>query len=248
MIKNLIKNALRERGYIHVNTNERFHDIDKEFFEIYEQCKEFTLTSLERMHALYMSIRYLAVNNIPGDLVECGVWKGGSVKLMAMTLSRLNDTSRKIYLYDTYEGMSKPTDKDVNYSDISAHDKWDEKQRDDGKSDWCYSPIDEVKNNISATGYPEKNFIFVQGMVEDTIPGTMPEKIALLRLDTDFYESTYHELKHLYPALVSRGILIIDDYGHWRGSKEATDQYIMENRLPIFLNRVDYAGRVAIKC
>jgi hypothetical protein len=222
--------------------------MDDEFIDIYNACKDYTLTSIERMHALYMSIRYLTENNIHGDLAECGVWKGGSVKLMAMTLSRLNDRTRKIYLYDTYEGMSAPTERDINYSDISAQEKWDAKQREDGASDWCYSPIDEVKANILSTDYPEENFVLVKGMVEDTIPGTMPDRIALLRLDTDFYESTYHELKHLYPALVSRGVLIIDDYGHWRGSKEATDQYILENKLPLFLNRVDYAGRVAIKC
>jgi hypothetical protein len=112
---------------------------------------------------------------------------------------------------------------------------------------WCYSGIDEVKNNLFTTGYPKEKLFFVKGKVEDTIPGEIPSAIAILRLDTDWYESTYHELKHLYPLLNSGGVLIIDDYGHWQGSRQATDNYFSEINKPVLLNRVDYTGRIAIK-
>jgi hypothetical protein len=84
-------------------------------------------------------------------------------------------------------------------------------------------------------------------MVEDTIPGNMPKKIALLRLDTDWYESTKHELTHLFPLLQSNGVLIIDDYGHWEGARKAVNEYISDKHIRILLNRIDYTGRIAIK-
>lgn len=246
MIKRLLKKMRRKIGHISANSADRLHDIEPEFFEIYEQCKPYTLTSLERMYALYNSVSYICKNQIPGDFVECGVWKGGSVMLIALTLMRLGDTRRSIYMYDTYEGMAEPTDIDVNFANITAKEKWDAASR-DGGSTWCYSPLDDVRRNVGSTGYPKERFIFVKGKVEETIPGTMPSSVSLLRLDTDFYESTYHELLHLYPLLSTGGVLIVDDYGYWKGSKEATDRYISEQNLMLFLNRVDYAGRIAIK-
>ncbi len=87
----------------------------------------------------------------------------------------------------------------------------------------------------------------IKGKVEETIPHDIPEKISILRLDTDWYESTYHELVHLYPRLVKGGVLIIDDYGHWQGARKAVDQYFQENNIPVLLNWIDYTGRVAVK-
>lgn len=248
MIKRVIKQMLTRRGYAHVGEGVGWPDIEPEFHELYKLCKPYTLTSLERMYALYRSVIYLHKNNVTGDIVECGVWKGGSVMMIALTLARLGAVDRKIYMYDTYEGMSKPSDKDVNLSGVSAQDKWDERVSQGGTSNWLNSSLDEVKRNVSMAEYPDENLVYVQGMVEDTIPEHMPDAISLLRLDTDLYESTYHELAHLYPAVVNGGVLIIDDYGHWRGSREATDQYIREQNLPIFLNRIDYAGRLVVKC
>jgi hypothetical protein len=85
------------------------------------------------------------------------------------------------------------------------------------------------------------------GKVEDTIPADIPEKIALLRLDTDWYESTKHELIHLFPRLQKGGVLIIDDYGFWKGARKAVDEYFAENNIQILLNRIDDTGRMAIK-
>ena len=107
--------------------------------------------------------------------------------------------------------------------------------------------LDNVKNSMGSTGYPQDKMIFVEGAVEDTIPGDIPDEIALLRLDTDFYKSTYHELSHLFPKLSPNGVLIIDDYGYWKGSREATDQYFTENNIEILLHRIDPSCRVAVK-
>jgi hypothetical protein len=104
-----------------------------------------------------------------------------------------------------------------------------------------------VKNNLYSTGYPRENIIFIKGKVEETIPAVIPDKIAILRLDTDWYESTYHELLHLFPRLSVHGVLILDDYGCLKGAKRATDTYFNEHGVKVLLNRIDYSGRIAIK-
>ena len=204
------------------------------------------MTSVERMYSLYNAVEYVINANIPGDIVECGVWKGGSSMISALTLLNKGNTNKNLYMYDTYSGMSEPTEKDADFKGNSPLEEW--KRSEKGNiNEWCFSPLEEVQKNIFSTGYPKENLHFVKGKVEDTIPKTIPEEISILRLDTDWYESTYHELKHLFPLLSKKGVLIIDDYGHWSGSKDAVDQYFQENNIKILLNRIDYTGRISIK-
>jgi hypothetical protein len=165
----------------------------------------------------------------------------------ALTYKRLGRTDVDLYLYDTYEGMSAPTDADVDANTgESAARLLNSASKDELV--WCYSALDEVKANVARTGYPMERVRFIKGKVEQTIPAVLPEQIAVLRLDTDFYESTRHELRHLYPRLVHGGVLIIDDYGHWAGARKAVDEYIAEEGIRLLLNRIDYTGRIAIKC
>lgn len=105
----------------------------------------------------------------------------------------------------------------------------------------------EVERAVYGTGYDREKFHFISGAVEETIPEQSPKEIALLRLDTDWYESTSHELKHLFPRLTVGGVLIVDDYGHWQGARQAVDEYVADNHVRIFLNRIDYTGRIGIK-
>lgn len=219
-------------------------DGDAEFSRIYEACHPYTMTSKERMYALYNALLYLEGNAIDGDLVECGVWKGGSVMLCALTLQLLGNTSRRIYLYDTFEGMSEPTDRDVDLVGQRAADLLAAAPR--SAPIWAVSPRSEVEANLAKTGMASDRFVLIEGKVEETIPAIHPDQIALLRLDTDWYESTLHELTHLFPLLSGNGILIIDDYGHHRGAKEATDRYFEDNG-PMLLNRIDYTGRIGLK-
>lgn len=222
-------------------------DFDPAFTDIYKLTRAFTMTQRERMYALYESVRYISDAKIPGDLVECGVWKGGSAMIMALTLAQSGDLTRALYLYDTYEGMSTPTKMDVDVLGNVAEETMKHYDRGNGRSGWCYSGLDEVRSNLKRTGYPTDLMTFVKGKVEDTIPGTIPDRIALLRLDTDFYESTYHELCHLYPRLSSGGVLILDDYGHWKGCREAVDRYFAERGQTVLMHRIDYQARMTIK-
>lgn len=225
-------------------------DYDKAHAETYDKVKDFTMTSSQRIVSLCNAVDYLEKNNIEGDLVECGVWKGGSIMAAIDTLLKYNSTKRSIYLYDTFEGMPLPTEHDIKKGGISgAGLSAEEIYKNSGPDDlvWCYSSLDEVKQNVAKMGYPAERVHYIKGKVEDTIPGTIPQKIALLRLDTDFYESTAHELEHLYPLLVPGGVLVIDDYGEWEGARKAVDEYITNNKLRILLNRIDSTGRIAVK-
>ena len=258
MMKELLLKALGRFGYRITRTGtERLvvhyppdrdptPDLEREFLSLYEKCRAYTLTSIERMYALYKAVEYIVKHGIPGDMVECGVWRGGSSMLIASTLTEFNATRRRLYLYDTYSGMSKPTEEDVDYTGNRVIESWED-GLEESINRWNSIPLDEVKRNMSLTGYPGDNLVFVQGKVEDTIPAIVPQEIALLRLDTDFYESTYHELVHLFPRLSPHGVLIVDDYGHWKGARKAVDKYLAENSVEMLLQRIDYTGRIGVR-
>lgn len=245
-LKSIIQKAIDMAGYSVVPVSKGIpKDMDYDFIEIYNKTKEFTMTSVERMYSLYKATQYVIKNDIEGDFVECGVWKGGSAMLIAYTLQKMEVKNRKIYLYDTFEGMSEPTSKDLSLgTKTKALDIW-KRQQSEGVTDWCLAPVEEVQSNMKLTYYPESKIIYVKGPVEKTIPQKVSTKISLLRLDTDWYESTKHELEHLYPLLSSRGVLIIDDYGAWEGAKIAVDEFFSNHQ--ILLNRIDFTGRIGIK-
>jgi O-methyltransferase len=245
VLKKIAQVILTRTGY---RLQKRYDlDIEKEFIATHVQVKNKTMTSQERQYALFKAVEYIEKNNIEGDIVECGVWKGGSSMLIAQTLKNKDDFTRTLYLYDTFAGMSEPTEKDKTaHSGLPAWGRWNERQLED-KNEWDYASLSEVKKNMESVGYPNGKVLYVQGKVEETIPKTIPEKIALLRLDTDWYESTKHELEYLFPKLVPGGILIIDDYGHWEGARAAVDEYLKEKDIRMFLNRIDYTGRLGIR-
>jgi hypothetical protein len=246
----LIKKIARKLGFGRNRPQiERIYsaDIPVALVEIYKKVKPYTMTSPERVFSLCEAVKYIHEKNIEGDIVECGVWKGGSMMAVAETLLRLGDSSRNLYLFDTFEGMVPPTDKDVDIAGVTAEALL--KQSDKMKADsvWCCASLEVVKSAVKRIGYPDEKIHFVKGMVEQTISLNTPDKIALLRLDTDWYESTRHEMEHLFPRLSKGGVLIIDDYGHWQGARKAVDEYIEKNKIKILLNRIDYTGRIAVK-
>jgi hypothetical protein len=221
-------------------------DMEPEFREIFRRCQPYTMTSVQRMYALYQSVRYAIGAGIPGAFVECGVWRGGSSMLAALTLRAAGDESRELWLYDTFEGMPEPAAVDVDYRKVPARGEWQRRATSD-RNDWAYASLEEVEANMRSTGYPTANMKLVKGKVEERLPATAPAEIAILRLDTDWFESTLHELRHLYPRLAAGGVLIIDDYGWWQGAKQATDQFLAESGVALLLTKIDFTGRLAIK-
>ena len=213
---------------------------------VLERIAGYSMTSVERQISLVQAVRYLVRRGIDGCLVECGVWRGGSSMATALTLAQEGDTGRHLYLFDTFEGMTPPTAADKTADGISAQTYLD---RDVDKTGyWCVAGIDDVRQNMASTGYPQDRIHFVKGAIEATIPTQSPSgPIALLRLDTDWYESTRHELVHLFPLLVEGGILIIDDYGHWAGARKAVDEYLAGQSRQFYMHRIDYTGRSLVK-
>ena len=165
----------------------------------------------------------------------------------ALALKKAGDTTRELHLFDTFEGMPKPTAADVDLNGHSADRFFRKLQTGPDTSNFCRATLEEVRLAMHSTGYDEGLVYFVKGRVEETIPKHAPDSIALLRLDTDWYESTKHELEHLFPRLSKHGVLIVDDYGHWEGARKAVDEYFAKNEITILLSRVDYTGRVAVK-
>jgi hypothetical protein len=218
---------------------------DEEFMRIYRACAPFSMASIERLYAVYQAVRHVVDHEVPGDVVECGVWRGGSSMCAAMTLLARGAVDRRLWLYDTFAGMTEPSAEDVNYVGVDARATWRRAQRSDHNR-WCYGSLDDVRANLRSTAYPGDRVAYVQGPVEETLPRTAPDSIALLRLDTDWYQSTRHELEHLYPRLSPFGVLIIDDYGFWKGARKAVDEYFAA-RTPLLLARSDNTGRMAIK-
>jgi hypothetical protein len=251
VIASLVKRVARSLGYDVVRATPQAAaafpaDATPEDRAILAAIAAFTMTSVERQLAVIQSVRHLVRNRIPGCFVECGVWRGGSSMAAALALLQEGDHGRELFLFDTFEGMTEPTAADRSIDGASA----DALLRDPDQADdvRCYADVADVRANLLSTGYPVERLHFVKGAVETTIPVSpaLPP-IALLRLDTDWYESTKHELLHLFPLLQPGGILILDDYGHWQGARRAVDEYLSQQPCSYFLHRIDYTGRLLVK-
>ena len=205
-----------------------------------------TMTSFESLTTLAIASKYIRDTGVPGDFVEAGVWRGGSSIVAKRILS-----DRKFFLFDTYQGMTEPSKFDfrVGNSDAeSTKSKWIQSQKEDHNA-WVFAPIHEVKDNFARFGLLDDLIVFVQGDVAITLhKEEVPSEISLLRLDTDFYESTLVELEVLWPRLVVGGILILDDYGHWDGARRAVDEYFSQhNLMPLMIPISGGGGRIIQK-
>jgi len=224
-------------------------DMELDFLPIMGKIMMYTMTNATRMYNLYKAVEYIVNNQIDGDIVECGVWKGGSCMVVAHSLLSFGEDNRKIYMYDTFgEGFIE----DKNKIDTRLQGFQEPSNNQIGKDFNFMGHVrlateQEVKQNLVSTKYPIDNIITVKGRVQDTIPDVIPDKIALLRLDTDWFESTYHELNYLYNRISKNGILIVDDYGYSRGSMSAVNRYFEENNIQMLLTKMDSYARIGIK-
>lgn len=207
---------------------------------------DFTVTHVAAMYDLVKTVESIVKNQIPGDIVECGVYMGGSSRLIAETLKYLGD-HRTIWMFDTYNGVPVPSDKDVAY--------WEGEQKnmrewfnetwiaDDTGTNWCYTSLEDVKDNISSANYPGE-IKFVKGLVEDTIPENGPSNISLLRIDVDLVQPTMHVLKNFYDR--TQRHIIFDDYGFNPTLRHQVDVFF-ENKNNPYMYRVDSTVRHVVK-
>ena len=210
--------------------------IDKEWFSLYNHLSNFFLQPyLDFQDA----VRYILRNNIEGCFLECGVEYGRMEKIWIEELMTSNE-ERDIYLFDTFSGLTEPCDNDYACTETGPINEfktsndlktfWDNKQINDTTNSWCYCTLENVKKNIECLGYNNSKINYVVGNVIKTLEdeNNIPDKIALLRLDTDWYESSKVELIKLYPKVSKGGIIIFDDYYYWNGQRQAVDEYFKE--------------------
>lgn len=247
--KKQIKRTLRQipklRSVMVPELHEEIPEADAADLELLRRVRPYTLTSSANLWATIQAVKYVEQRGIPGDIVELGVWRGGQSMTAALTLKRTGG-NRKLWLFDTFAGMPAPGEHDYKAATgENAMAKWTDTQDGKGFSDWCCASLEDVQTNLASTGH--RDIQYVQGMVEDTLrdPANLPEQIAVLRLDTDWYDSTKAELEILYPRLSMGGVLIIDDYGSWGGAKKAVDEYFAQQ--PVFLHRIDHTARLVIR-
>jgi hypothetical protein len=218
---------------------------DDEARDTLKAVKPWTMTSYERLFALVVAVRYMVDNRIPGEIVECGVWRGGSMQAIARTLMNHGAADRPLHLFDTFEGMPPPTEADRRIRGGPTAEEMMGTQPKSGLV-WAVAGLDDVKAGMEQTGYPPELVHYHPGRVQDTIPGGAPDQIALMRLDTDWYESTKHELEHLYHRVTPGGVVIIDDYDYWEGSRKAVDEFIANAGARLLLVPID-TGRIFVK-
>jgi O-methyltransferase len=258
-MKRIIKGLLHRCGFQiikHRDTSKILEVIDDatpQEGEIINIVKSYTMTPPEAVYGLIQAVKYVVANQIPGAIVECGVAGGGSMMAVAKTLAALKDFSRELFLFDIfYPGMPRGGEFDVDHKGNDATTFFEELgiiyDENDVKAIKEVNTLPDVRSRMNLMGYDNQKIHCIRGKVEDTIPHEGLDQICILRLDTDFYESTRHELIHLFPRLVRGGILIIDDYAAYEGARKATDEFITEHKLVLYLNRIGPNGcRFAVK-
>ena len=217
---------------------------DTETRAVIRAVRPWSMTSKEKLFALVTAVRYVVDHEIPGDIVECGVWRGGSMQAIARVLAGRGATDRELHLFDTFEGMPPPSADDIQHGGPSAAELLATKPKTAWV--WAIADLEDVRAGMAQVDYPAERIHYHPGLVEDTIPGAAPERIALLRLDTDWYASTKHELDHLYDRVPSGGVVIIDDYDYWDGSRKAVDEFIAQTGARLLLVPMS-SGRIAVK-
>jgi len=243
-LKSAVQRVAKRAGY---RVERRYPpDLAPEVLETIRRVEPFTLTTPENVAATCAAAEHVVRHGVAGAAVECGVWRGGSAMAIALTLLRLGAGERDLYLFDTFTGMSEPGDEDVRYDGLRASDRY--RQPVEGAvNDWAGVSLPEVEAALASTGYDSGHVHLIPGVVEETLPAEAPDTIALLRVDTDWYASTKHELVTLFPRLALGGVLLIDDYGHWLGARRAVDEYLAERGIRMLLHRVDYTARMGVK-
>jgi len=202
------------------------------------KAKRYTMTTPARCRHLWNACTEVLDSNIPGSFAECGVWKGGSSAIMALAIKNARQ-QRHLHLFDSFEGLPEPTDKDgksaITYSG----------GRNQGKLktvNQCVAGVDEVRHLMFNQLKANHSLVhFHVGWFQSVIPVTANElgPIALLRLDGDWYDSTKICLEYLYPLLSHRGIVILDDYLCWEGCRKATDEYRSLNQINCPIRQID---------
>jgi hypothetical protein len=205
-----------------------------EFSQHYRQIRKLTMCSNARLRGLHSAVKSVVARNIPGDIVECGTARGGSVALMGLTLKQLGEDGRTLWGFDTFEGLPPPTADDPDYEIAHLH------------TGTCLGALEEVSASFASLGILDRAKL-VKGLFQETLPTAPIEEIAVLHIDGDWYESVKTCLEQLYDKVADGGVIQIDDYGFWQGARKAVDEFFARRSITAELKRLDYSGRQFIK-
>jgi hypothetical protein len=211
------------------------HDLisSEDFSLLYRQIRPYTMCGNARLRQLYLAVHYVYAHNVIGDVVECGTARGGSACLMGLTLKQLH-ARRLLWVFDTFEGIPAPTKDDPDFEIAKLY------------TGSFRGSLDEV-NRLFQSHDISGQCRLIKGRFQETLPGCNIQKIALLHIDGDWYESVKTCLDHLYDRVSPGGIIQIDDYGHWKGARKAVDEFLGKRSINPHLRWVDYTGRQMIK-
>lgn len=247
MLKSLILHLIRRAGYTLSRPKSLEQKFDGEMYDIPAPfaaiLKKRLVKIYRRDHAALNAVRYVIDSDTPGAIVECGVLQGRGAALLADSMMR---QWRPLWLYDVFENDPRripDADEMELHTGRNAREAWLESH----KAANAQPSLDAATRAVASTGYPMEQVRFVKGLVQETLPGTMPEQISVLKLHTDYQDSIRHCLEHLFPRLSPGGVLIIEAYGRYPGTKKATDDYFRLNGIRMMLNRVDDSCRVGVK-
>ncbi|NJO52022.1 MAG: hypothetical protein HC840_24360, partial [Leptolyngbyaceae cyanobacterium RM2_2_4] len=218
-----------------VNQSHLANVSDPEFPELLKLVQPHTMLSEARLYSLFSLTKRTCVDNIPGDIVECGVAGGGSALLIALTIKRYTQNPRFLYACDSFEGMPEPTEKDRYRSNNAASTGWG--------TGTCSASVNYIQRLFSEFGV-EDITIFTKGYFQDTLPDLQLRSgtIALLHADGDWYESTRTIFDNLYARISSGGFIQVDDYGYWEGCREAIHDFEMRRNLKFDIKTIDSTG------
>jgi O-methyltransferase len=239
-IQTTVYDAFPSLAALHAVDRTHYPDMRESFFwDVFEKWKPYTCLSVERFYNIFKSIEYIAHSGIPGDIIECGVFLGGSIVGAAQFAKHFGIEDRRFYMFDTFEGFPISTiETDISGAaqDLSSLKIFNNSFR------------HIVERNIEISSISKAQFTLVQGKVEETLKRDRDiQEVAYLRLDTDYFASTLVELEILYPKLSQGGVFIIDDYGHFEGARAAVDSFFQRlDRQPL-LQRIDYTGRCGVR-
>lgn len=207
-----------------------------EFQQWLPVVRPYTFLSEARLLSLYRLTKEICLADLPGNIVECGTCKGGAAALIAATIARYSRRPRKVYAFDTFEGMPDPTEVD-RANGVPANDTG-------FGAGTLGAPIEQNLNVVCRALGVESLVVPVKGLFNQTLPVTRGQigDIALLHADGDWYESTIDIFHHLYGQVVAGGAIQIDDYGHWEGCRKAIDDLQTQWRVQFGLQPIDYTG------
>ncbi len=223
------------------------HDFTSLHVSILNQVGPYTLTSPERIYSLIEAVSHVVRRNILGSVVECGVWRGGSMMAAALALRSMNCADRDLYLFDPFQGMTKPKPMDIHFTGQAGIAEFQQMQTGDDSSNLCYASLNDVKAAMARTGYNQELVHFVRGKVEETTPRMHSIQLLCCAWTSIFMSPLATNLSNSTPRLSPGGILIVDDYGTWQGARKATDELILNHAPDLFLSRIDDTGRLAVK-